>query len=75
MIKQTPETQQDVGLIGWEELGVRGPGGGLLRPPLIQAFSNLLINFKSLTRCFLALTGNMCYSSEGGKKNSPGGGA
>lgn len=72
MIKQTPETQQDVGLMEWEEHGVCwqkwGPGGGLLRLSLIQAFSNLQINFKSLTRCFLALTGNMCYSSEGGKR-------
>lgn len=49
-------------------------GGGLSRPPLTQAFSNALINFKSSTSSSLALTRNRCLVWRGGQKVGGGGG-
>lgn len=44
-------------------------GGGLSRPPLTQAFSNALINFKSSTTRSLALYSKQMFSSKGRAKS------
>lgn len=71
VINRPPGTQGDVGLVergGARSCGVGWGTGGLSRPPLTQAFSNALINFKSSTSCSLALTRNRCLAEREGKK-------